>query len=162
MIPSQTARVFLQDVGELIVEENPMEDFWGEVCILKKYLLLLDVIFPPHSLAKNPPHDLQMTAKKWESAEVNTVSVGCAAERFLLISCTLALPPNMANCFPKLIQKNYLKYQGMSVSCETMTCIQLHNHYGSWTEWSAVWSVMGVLKIKQVFSKSLISNHRHQ
>lgn len=54
------------------------------------------------------------------------------------------------------MQKNYLKYQGMSVSCETMTCIQLHNHYGRWTEWSAVWSVMGVLKIKQVFSKSLI------
>lgn len=56
--------MFLQDVGELIVEENPMEDFWGEVCIFKKYLLLLDLIFPPHSLAKNPPHDLQMTAKK--------------------------------------------------------------------------------------------------
>lgn len=88
MIPSQTARVFSQDVGELIVEENPMEDFLGEVCIFKKYLLLLDVIFPPHSLAKNPPHDLQMIAKKWESAEVNTVSVGCVAERFVLISCT--------------------------------------------------------------------------
>lgn len=56
--------MFLQDVGELIVEENPMEDFLGEVCIVKKYLLLLDLIFPPHSLAKNPPHDLQMTAKK--------------------------------------------------------------------------------------------------
>ena len=79
--------MFSQDVGELIVEENPMEDFLGEVCIFKKYLLL-DVIFPPHSLAKNPPHDLQMIAKKWESAEVNTVSVGCVAERFVLISCT--------------------------------------------------------------------------
>lgn len=45
-------------MGELIVEENLMEDFWGEVCIFKKYLLLLDVIFFFYLLVKNLLYEL--------------------------------------------------------------------------------------------------------